>query len=460
VKTTRADALPRPASEMRMRVALGSMGYLAEEFAMSGEADSFALGADGGSSAECLSVTASVPYRTRVVVFRPRDPAQFRGTAVVEWLNSRNGADTAPQWLRMHRHIVREGMAWVGVSAQHTGVEGDATGAQRHLKAEDPVRYGHLHHPGDAFSFDIFQQASRLLRQGSLAVPPPKCVLGVGSSQSARFLLTFANALALIAHTFDGFLLTGRHRSAATLQGGSICGGRVAVRGAGRVPVIVLQSETDVFGRMQSHEVRQADTERFRLWEVASAAHADSYVARVADIDDGLTSVAALAAAYAVQPTARLPLAAPMNASPAFHYAHHAALQHLEAWAQAGTQPPVARLLEGEPAHGIARDRLGIALGGVRTPWADCPAMIHSGDNGEPGEFEALFGRTLPLPRGELARLYPGGAADYQAQFASALQRSIAAGFLLEADAPEVLNLARAQFAALCETSGEVGPAA
>ena len=106
------------------------------------------------------------------------------------------------------------------------------------------------------------------------------------------------------------------------------------------------------------------------------------------------------------------------------------------------------------------RDGWGIALGGVRTPWVDCPAQVFSGENGEGGEFEALFGRTLPLPRGALARLYPGGAADYLARFAVALRRSIAAGYLLEADAPEILGLAQAQFAALSETSGEAGFAA
>lgn len=225
-----------------------------------------------------------------------------------------------------------------------------------------------------------------------------------------------------------------------------------------RAPVLVLQLETDIFGRMHSFDVRQADTARFRLWEIAGAAHADSYIVRVGKIDDGTVDVATLAAAYAVEPSERVPLKAPMNASPGFHYVHHAALQHLEAWARSGVPPPSAPLLSGEAATGIVRDHWGIALGGVRTPWVDCPAQVFSGENGERGEFEALFGCTLPLPPDAVAKLYPGGAADYLAQFAAALRRSTAAGFLLEADGLEILGLAQAQFTALSE--GETGFAA
>lgn len=431
---------------MGMRADLGIMGYMSQEFAVSGEARSFG---EGGRE-------KSARYCTRVAVFRPSDPARFSGIAVVEWLNCRDGADTIPQWLRLHRHIVRRGMAWIGVSMHRTGVHGDANGqGSTHLKAVDPERYADLDHPGDAFSYDIFRQAALLLRRGVLSLARPTCVLGVGSSQSARFLTTYINAVDPAGEAFDGFLLTGRHRSAAKLDGASVGEGMVPIRDDVRAPVLVLQPETDIFGRMQSFGVRQADTARFRSWEIAGAAHADSYIVNVGKIDDGTVPVTALAGAYAVEPNERMPLAAPMNASPAFHYVHHAALEHLEAWARRGAEPPSAALLAGDRTTGILRDDWGIALGGVRTPWVDCPAQIHSGENGEPDEFAALFGRTVPLPPGALARLYPGGAADYLQHFAAALQRSIAAGFLLEADASEVLALAEAQFMAAAETAGQ-----
>ena len=451
MRTVQVRALPPPASVMRMRVDLENMGYLSEEFTISGEARSFAGDSAEEPSLPTIRAAGTARYCTRVAIFRPSDPARFSGTAVVEWLNCRDGTDTVPQWLRMHRHIVRSGMAWVGVSTQRIAIEGD--GDRGGLKAADPARYADLHHPGDAFSYDIFRQASLLIGQGDLLFPAPTCMLALGSSQSARYLTTYINAVEVSAGTFDGFLLTGRHKSAATLDGASVCGNRVPVRDDIGVPVMVLQSETDVFGRMNSFAVRQEDTGRFRLWEVAGTAHADSYITRVGKIDDGMADAAALAAAYPVGASERLRLKAPMNASPAFHYVHQAALHHLESWARSGLPPPSAPHLSGDPARGIMRDRWGIALGGVRTPWVDCPALVYSGENDERGEFEALFGQTLALPPGALSRLYPGGAEDYLDRFASALHRAIAGGFLLEADAREIGDLARALFTGPCAVS-------
>ncbi len=279
-------------------------------------------------------------------------------------------------------------------------------------------------------------------------------MIGAGSSQSARYLTTYINELDPIRSEFDAFLLTGRHRSQAELGGAPICGDLAPIRDDVRVPVLVLQPETDIFGRMQSFDVRQADTARFRAWEIAGTAHADSYIVRVGKIDDGTVDAAELAAAYAVEPSERVPLKTPMNASPGLHYVHHAALAHLEAWARTGVPPPCATPLAGVRATGLVRDGWGIALGGVRTPWVDCPVQVFSGENGEAGEFEALFGQTLPLPAGALAALYPGGVADYLLQFKAALMGSITAGFLLEENASEILGLAKAQFEAVAGTRG------
>ncbi len=64
------------------------------------------------------------PYKTRIVVRRPTDPADFNGTVVVEWLNVSGGLDAAPTTTYAGRELVRSGYAWVGVSAQKIGVEG------------------------------------------------------------------------------------------------------------------------------------------------------------------------------------------------------------------------------------------------------------------------------------------------------------------------------------------------
>ena len=89
------------------------------------------------------------------------------------------------------------------------------------------------------------------------------------------------------------------------------------------------------------------------------------------------------------------------------------------------------------------RDELGIARGGIRTPWVDAPSAVLSGDPAGGEGFTFLFGKTLPFEPALLARLYPGGADEHAHRFDAATAQAVAAGFLLEADAGEIRALAR-----------------
>ena len=73
------------------------------------------LGEDGHWS---VQTTTSAPYRTRVLVRRPKDPARFNGVVEMEWLNVSGGLDAAPDWGLGNAELLRGGFAWVGVSAQ------------------------------------------------------------------------------------------------------------------------------------------------------------------------------------------------------------------------------------------------------------------------------------------------------------------------------------------------------
>ena len=53
-------------------------------------------------------------FNTRMVVYRPSDPARFNGTVVVEWLNVTAGLDLANDWVMAHTELIRSGCAWVG----------------------------------------------------------------------------------------------------------------------------------------------------------------------------------------------------------------------------------------------------------------------------------------------------------------------------------------------------------
>ena len=105
---------------------------------------------------------AGSPYTTRIAVDRPIDPRKFNGTVVVEWLNVSGGLDDAPDWTLTHNELIREGFAWVGVSAQRVGVQAAAT--------TDPSEYSSLSIPSDSFSYDIYSQAAETVRDDSAQI--------------------------------------------------------------------------------------------------------------------------------------------------------------------------------------------------------------------------------------------------------------------------------------------------
>ena len=453
---------------------LGQVGYTLEEFFLEGTATSFEptgpVGADGRWQ---VTPSGRAPFATRLVVCRPSDPDTFTGTAVLEWLNVSAGFDAPAHWMLTHRQMVRAGWAWVGVSAQRVGIEGGGgifesaaepgdgspLTALPALKAGDPARYGGLHHPGDSFCFDIFTQAARAVRLGGVLGPlPVECLLASGQSQSAIHLVTYVNAVAPTVSAesaCDGYLIGSRSGRAAPLTGWD---GRIRDEGAdgvrlrtdGRAPVLTVQTETDVTGVLAGVTARQADTGTLRWWEIAGAAHADTYLLGAAFSDSGSLPPAELARQLA--PTADVfgsHFPAPVNSGPQHHYVAQAAIAHLDRWARGGPPPPRSPRLETDPGdpRRLVTDNAGIARGGIRTGWVEVPVAALSGlaPDGAPA-FAAILGTTRVFDDAELTRRYPGGQAEYAAAFRAATSRAVADGFVLAEDADEMVAVAAAGY--------------
>ena len=289
--------------------------------------------------------------------------------SLVEWLNVSGGIDAPAVWFMAHREIVREGYAYVVVSAQKVGVDGGLTitGIDMSLKKQDPERYSRLSHPGDAYSYDIFSQVGRLVREAAdevLGGLKPEFVVAVGESQSAMFLTTYINAVDPLAKVYDGFLVHSRFGGAASLDGvprWRRCKGHagpVPFRADLRVPVMNVITETDLVGAVLAgyYLARQPDNERLRTWEIPGTAHADTYTIKVGFIDTGSTPLDQLAAGYA--PTNALmgqELEHYINFAPQHHYVLQAAIAGLHAWVRTGT-----RAAE-RAAHGDRRRRSAAA---------------------------------------------------------------------------------------------------
>jgi hypothetical protein len=445
---------------------LDTVGYTEQEFLVEGVARSFALTGDRTADGRwTVKEDAEAPYVTRIIVRRPVDPVAFSGTVAVEWNNVSAGIDVSPDWSLLQRELVQRGHAWVGVSVQKAGIDGGGMVEGLHLKVLAPDRYGLLKHPGDAWSFDIFSQVGALLRSPSaaaLGVPGAERLIALGESQSAFFLVTYINAIDNEAQVFDGFFVHGRGASGVSL-GGAWASARQPdeeigsvllavperIRGDARVPVLVLQSETDVIV-LGGGAPAQPDGDHLRLWEMAGTSHVDTYVLFASAQDDGRLAPAAFA--ELMKPTTAIMFGTtdfPVNAGPQQHYIGQAALDALVAWAAGGPPPPRAPRLELDADQHLVPGEHGIARGGIRTPWVDVPTATLSG-LGQGGEgFAILAGRTDSFDRQTLERLYPGGRADYLDRFAASLDATIAAGFLRPQDRGEILALAEASYDAL-----------
>ncbi len=407
---------------------LAAAGYTETEYAVSGTAPSYTadeLPADGRWE---LEVSGEATFVTRAVLRRPADPAAFSGTLVAEWLNVSSGADAGPDWTYAAEEIVRRGHAWVGISAQYVGVEGGgaAVGDLGLGALKTDERYARLHHPGDAFAFGIFAEVAT-------AIAPDLEIttrLAIGESQSAYALTSYVNGVHVLSPVFDGFLIHSRGGAAMPL-GEPGCAVDLAVfrndpatrvRDDLGVPVIIVQTETDLLGHLAYLPARQPDNEWLRLWEVAGTSHADKF--QIGEFEDFLGCPD------------------PVNTGQQA-YVVRAAVHHLDVWARDGEPAPGAARLDVVDGA-FAKDRVGNTTGGVRTPVVDAPVEVLSGLVGpDASTICRLFGSTHALGGDDLALLYPGGVDDYLTAYELAADSAIAAGFMLEDDRAEILADAR-----------------
>jgi hypothetical protein len=425
-----AHGFPFTSSALDLR----TRGYTEREYFARGVAQAFRPSGTWNEDGRwAVRPSTKAPYRTRLLVRRPSDPDKFNGTVVVEWLNVSSGVDIDVDFGFEGEELLRAGYAWVGVSAQAAGVMSTHPGGGLSLgpkavglRAWDPARYGSLHHPGDAYSYDIFSQVGRALRMPGSVDPlgglPVKTLLADGESQSAFRMVTYVNAVQPVARVYDGFLIHSRNGSAAPLADGYAGPvSAVHIRTDLAAPVFQVLTETDMFGIGASFPpARQPDTDRLRTWEVAGTAHADGTYLRLL-YAQGTREISGMLDLTGIFATA--------NNGPQ-RYVMHAALDALTAWVTRGTAPA-----HGEPLTivdgKIARDRLGNALGGVRTPQLDVPTAVLS------GEGLSIIGRTVPFDAATLRSLYPA-RSDYVRAFDRATERAVRAGHILATDVPEI----------------------
>lgn len=413
---------------------LAAYGYVEQEFFVSGTATAFRATSSPSNGRWTVAPTTSASYKTRILVRRPTNPAHFNGTVVVEWMNESAG-ESAPDFDYLSPELLRDGYAYVAVSAQALGVDGGTpilAAAAAGLVKSEPARYGTLHHPGDQYSYDMFAQIGQALRhpKGSVLGPlQPKHVVAVGESQSAFYLTTFADAIQPLTHTFDGIFIHSRGGTGASLGGSSITAKKqtgpsnLRIRTDLSVPVFMFETQTDLI-ELGYAPAQQPNTNRIRTWEVAGTSHADAYEVGTAANFLGCTTA--------------------VNDGPQ-HNVVQAAFAAFIKWVVHGTPPPSPgrfTLSSTNPAV-LALDSHGNVIGGVRTPAVDVPVSTLSGA-APPGASElcSLFGSTTPFSPTTLVSLYHT-KSNYLAEYTTSLDQAIKGGYILAADRAGLLAQAQ-----------------
>jgi hypothetical protein len=306
------------------------------------------------------------------------------------------------------------------------------------------VRYEALSHPGDEYSFDIFSQVAKAMKF-PIGIDPldglrrGRRIIAAGQSQSAIRLSTYVRQVQPQARIVDAFLIHG--------------GGSKVYDAPPVVPVLHLLSDTE------ASPTAPNQTENYRLWEIAGTAHSDFWIGYHQEFGQGPRFLGAskrpasadeemhaIAGNYGEQPHPMHATCIFAGASFPMRYSVSAALHHLNRWVTTDAPPPAGPRFEFDGAM-LARDEHGNALGGIRLPPIDVPVARYVSTGC------ALGGLTIPFTEVELRALYPSHA-DYYSRMVDGTTASVAAGFLLRADAADLLKRACAAKARWQDASG------
>jgi hypothetical protein len=358
-----------------------------------------------GGTATNLTSGATAPYKSRMLVRLPSDPAKFTGIVVVEWLNVTASYDLetgwptpGPEWL------MRQGVGYVGVSAQLVGV----CCGQGSLKGWDPPRYAPLVHPGDDFSYDIFSQAVEALRDPAnngapgadpMSGLPAKKIVATGASQSASRLTDFVND-GYDRDTIDLFLIT---------------------RGGGpytdfSTPIFMLNEE--------NNEIPQPDSPQLVGWEEAGTAHAPKHWEDYADA----TAERDLAAP---SPLAAVAQQCSINRG-SVDYSSRAMSYWVKEYLEKGTLPPSAPRMRRDESGGLVRDDNGLAQGGLRHPFIEVPVAFNS------GEGCVLWGEYREWEPEKIRSMYPTHC-EYVSRVTEWANHEVEKGWLLPEDRDDAI---------------------
>ncbi|HEY1753942.1 MAG TPA: alpha/beta hydrolase domain-containing protein [Bryobacteraceae bacterium] len=290
------------------------------------------------------TTSTGVPYKTRIVIRKPKDNAKFNHLILAESMHP-----SGNPWVFHFTQVYAMTTGIIGLEVLTTTPAG--------LAAANPARYKDLVVPNGATN-DILAQVGALIKSDRkdnpmLGLAPRKMILA-GSSASAAVAQNYlSNAhmalrLADMKPIYDGFMPTSANGPIPAID----------------VPTILVPTMRETFA---GSGITEQDNERLRVYEFAGMAHIDSRVAGAYYPDP------------CKAPISRYPLGAEMAV----------ALDKLFTWVDKGVAPPHAdRLyvdfnpdnksqLDRDKGTMFALDEFGNVKGGIRNTYVDVPVKSY-----------------------------------------------------------------------------------
>jgi len=286
------------------------------------------------------ATSAGAPYKTRIVVRKPKDNAKFNGLVLAESMHP-----SGNPWVFHFTQVYAMTTGVIGLEILTTTPAG--------LAAANQARYKDLIVPNGATN-DILAQVGALIKSDHqdnpfLGLTLRKIILA-GSSASAAVAQNYltnahmAQRLAGMKPIYDGFMPTSANGQIPAID----------------VPTILVPTMREAF---TGNGTAQPDNDKLRVYEFAGMAHIDSRVAGAYYPDP------------CKAPISRYPLGSEMAV----------ALDKLFAWVDKGMAPPHADRfyvdfnpdnkppLDRDKGSLFALDEFGNVRGGIRNTYVDVP---------------------------------------------------------------------------------------
>lgn len=439
---------------------LGEFGYCEEEYFVCGHANVYDTDADGSMyiKAEAL------PYKTRVLVRKPKKQADFSGRVYLDILNATNGYDHEDLWTRIYEWCVENGHGYIGITSKPLNVAAlksfdykrykslDWSAAQK-VPQPSPLIYASIPGTEEGLFWDMLSQTANTIRGGKenfFNGWNVQYLYLTGQSQSGAYLNTYIHYFDAYANSerdnslYDGYLnIVGAQMERKICQDETPQPLTLFGQNAdSAIPFISVACEGDFYifkafgvGNIFDYCPKNVNEQnkKCRYYEVAGSPHFDCKCPVIV-CDDDIRKAGRVPHSVNREQEERL------NDFPLAYYII-GLLEKLHVWAAEDKAPEVVEnMVRNSAGNDLLRDEDGNAIGGLRSPFLEFPIAAYHGsdpqdDMGTIGTMK-YFGKDMLLARYD-------SADKWLEQFMEYADRQAGEGWVVKKDAEKMKQWAK-----------------